>query len=141
MTCVKDLMECEMKFINPDSSLQEAALIMKDADCGFLPVGRNNMPEGIITDRDIVVRAVAEGKDLSREKVEYYMTNDVCVCQEGDTLEQAARLMRENNVSRLVVVSGNGKVSGVLTFGRILRTASNMEEANKVVEQATGKAA
>ncbi len=141
MTCVKDLMEYEMELISPDASLQEAALKMKDVDCGFLPVGRDKMPEGIITDRDIVVRAIAAGKDPVKEKVAQYMTKDVCACQEGDTLEQAAKVMRENNVSRLIVMSGSGTVCGVLTFGRILRTASDKEETSNVVEKATGRAA
>lgn len=138
---VKDLMESEAVMIRPDATLQEAAAKMKEAGCGFLPVGTAESPQGIITDRDIVIRAVAEGKDPSREKVRDYMTTDVCVCRESDTLEGAAKTMGDNSVSRLVVEDNNGKMCGVLTFGRLIRSNNNKDETSNVVEQATGKAA
>lgn len=141
MTLVKDLMEYDMELIDPESSLQEAAQKMKDVSCGFLPVGRNKMPEGIITDRDIIIRAVASGKDPMKEKVSDYMTREVYSCHDGDSLEQAAKIMHENNVSRLVVLSENGQTCGIMTFGRILRSPLDREETSNVVEMATGKEA
>lgn len=138
---VKDLMESETVMIGPDATLTEAARKMKDVDCGFLPVGTGKSPEGIITDRDIVIRAIAEGKDPGRERVRDYMTAEICACRESDTLEGAARMMNENEVSRLVVEDNAGNICGVLTFGRIIRSNNDKEETSNVVEQATGKAA
>ena len=138
---VKELMETDLELISPDATLEEAARRMKDCGCGFLPVGTDNAPEGIITDRDIVVRAIAEGKDCSQEKVRDCMTDEVCACRETDTLEDAAKAMSENNVSRLVVKDNSDRICGVLTFGRIIRSNDNKQETSEVVEKATGKAA
>jgi CBS domain-containing protein len=138
---VKDLMEPSLVMISPNATLEEAARKMKEADCGFLPVGAKNAPQGIITDRDIVVRAIADGSDPRSEKVRDYMTTTVCTVKETDTLEDAARVMQQHHVSRLVVENGAGKISGVLTFGRIIRANDDKRETSEVVEKATGKAA
>jgi CBS domain-containing protein len=138
---VKELMEINLKLINPDATLEEAAKKMRESDCGFLPVGTNSTPHGIITDRDIVVRALAEGRNPKSEKVRDFMTSDVCSCMETDTLEEAALVMGVNNVSRLVVKDGTDSICGILTFGRIIRTHNNKQEVSDVVEKATGKAA
>ncbi len=140
-TKVKDLMAANPALIAPDATLQEAARKMQELDCGFLPVGSAGKAEGILTDRDIIIRAVAEGKNPAQEKVRDYMTKEVCACEEGDTLEDAAEIMNENSVSRLVVRDGSGKISGVLTFGRIIRSNDNREETSTVVDCATGQAA
>lgn len=139
-TRVKDLMESNPETISPDATLEEAARKMKEIDCGFLPVGTDKESKGIITDRDIVIRAVAAGKDPRKEMVRDYMTNDICACVESDSLESAAKIMNENSISRLVVRNDQGAISGVLTFGRIIRSNDNKDETSNVVEQATGKA-
>lgn len=138
-TQVKNLMESQPVCINPDATLQEAARKMKDIDCGFLPVGSDSAPEGIITDRDIIIRAISEGKDPTREKVRDYMTSDICSCSESDSLEDAAGKMSENEVSRLVVEDDQGNMCGILTFGRIIRTSQDKTETSEVVERATGR--
>ena len=137
---VKELMETNLKLISPDATLAEAAQKMKECDCGFLPVGSKDKAEGIITDRDIVIRSVAEGKDPSKVKVRDCMTDEVCCIRETDSLEDAAKKMSEKNVSRLVVRDKDDKISGVLTFGRILRTNDNKNETSSVVQSARRKA-
>lgn len=136
---VKELMEAELELISPDATLEEAARKMKECGCGFLPVSSEDSPEGIITDRDIVIRAVAEGKDPSQSTVRDCMTQEVCACKETDTLEQAAKMMSENNISRLVVKNDGETVCGVLTFGRMIRSNGNAQETSTIVEKATGK--
>jgi CBS domain-containing protein len=138
---VKKLMETDLKLINPDATLEEASIKMKQSGCGFLPVGAENTLEGIITDRDIVIRAIAEGRDPTREKVRNFMTSTVCSCKETDTLEDAAKIMSDNHVSRLVVKDDSNNICGILTFGRIIRSNDNKQETSDVVERATGKAA
>lgn len=141
-TKVKDLMESNLAMIGPDATLQEAAQKMKEINCGFLPVGEDPAsPMGIITDRDIVIRAVCDGKNPAEEKVSQYMTSDVCACAEEDSLEDAAKQMNNYQVSRLVVKSEDGTLCGVLTFGRIIRSNDNKDEITNVVQQATGHAA
>jgi len=137
-TIVKTLMTPNPVIVSPQSTLKEAAQKMKDIDCGVLPVGHDNQFEGMITDRDIVIRAVARGKDITTEKVKDYMTNDVYCCTEGDTVEEAANLMRDYGVTRLIVKNGD-RISGIITFGSILRKDTDAEEVSDVVEQAVGR--
>jgi CBS domain-containing protein len=96
---------------------------------------------GMITDRDIVIRALAKGKDVGAEKVRDYMTSDVFFCEAEDTLEEAAVQMHENHVSRLLVVDSGGKVSGILSFGCILRKHPDLQEISAIIGCATGKKA
>lgn len=136
---VKELMETNIQLINSNATLEQASKKMKESCCGFLPVGGDTIPEGIITDRDIVVRALAEGKDPKSEKVCDYMTSDIYSCQETDTLGDAAIVMGANNVSRLIVKDETDAICNILTFGRIIRKHGNKQEVSDVVEKATGK--
>lgn len=138
---VKELMETNLSHINSDATLEEASKMMKEHCCGFLPVGRGDTSEGIITDRDIVVRALAEGKDPKHEKVRDFMSKTICSCLDTDSLEDAAKVMSENSVGRLVVKDEGGSICGVITFGRIIRMNDNKQETSNIVEKATGKAA
>lgn len=140
-TQVKELMKENPVIISSDTTLQEAAREMKSVDCGVLPVGSWENPEGMITDRDIVIRAVADGVDVTSEKVSDYMTKEVVYCNESDTLAQAAEQMRNNDVSRLMVKDSSGKACGIITFGCILRKDDSLEEVGDVVECAVGKKA
>lgn len=134
---VKELMTDKPCVIKPDSTLQEAAQMMANVDCGFLPVCREDDVIGIITDRDIVIRAVSRGLDPGKEKVINHMTHDCFGCREDDYLEDAAEKMREHKVSRLIVRNSKGQVSGVLSFGGILRKNADSKEVANVVKHAT----
>ncbi|MGE3771229.1 MAG: CBS domain-containing protein [Bdellovibrionales bacterium] len=138
---VKDLMQANPVIVSPDATLQEAAAQMRSIDCGCLPVGTRDRVEGVITDRDIVLRAVASGTDPAAARVRDHMTPNVCFCSESDTPEHAAELMRDNGVSRLLVQDAAGRVCGILTFGRILREDGSVREIMKVIESAVGKKA
>lgn len=140
-TKVSELMTEAPVFVKPEATLWEAAQKMKKINCGVLPVGTETKLEGIITDRDIVIRAIAEGKDPSKEAVRNYMTEKVYACHEGDYLEDAASKMREHKVSRLVVKNRIGKAVGILSFGGILRRNANAEEVVNVVKHAIHKTA
>lgn len=108
---------------------------MKAIDCGILPVGDERTLEGIITDRDIVIRAVAAGIDMCSAWVSDYMTPEVYYCNEDDTINEAIRLMREHDVNRLVVRNEEGNVSGVITFGCILRNSEGLREVCSIAER------
>lgn len=138
-TRAKELMTKNIATISPTATLREAAEKMRDVECGVLPVGTESKLEGILTDRDIVIRAAAEGKDLSQERVGEYMTPDVCTCEEQDTLETVADEMRKHKVSRIIVQDSTGRATGILTLGRILREDENAEEITAVVERVSGE--
>jgi CBS domain-containing protein len=140
-TKVKDIMTPNPECIAPDATLREAAQRMEALGCGVLPVGDPQAPQGIITDRDIVIRAVAKGKDVNKEQVRAYMTDGVCCCKEDDTLEQAANRMREYQVNRLLVEDIGGRVCGILTFGGIVRKDGSVREIGSVIECAVGNKA
>lgn len=140
-TQVKELMTENPIIISSNATLKEAAQEMKSVDCGILPVGSWDNLEGMITDRDIVIRAVADGVDTSAARVQDYMTTDVFYCNKEDTLEQAAEEMNKNNVGRLAVKDSSGKVCGIITFGCILRKNDSLSEIGKIVESAVGKKA
>lgn len=141
-TKVRDLMKENPVTVAPNSTLFEAAQKMKSAECGALPVGTPEKLQGIITDRDIVIRAVAEGKDPKTEQVKSYMTSQIVFCDAGDSLEEAAELMREKQVNRLAVRDeANNKMCGILTFGCIIRKGNDLEEIGRVIERAVGKKA
>jgi predicted transcriptional regulator len=137
-TKVKEMMTKNPVIIPAETSLVEAAKKMRSVDCGVLPVGSWNNLEGIITDRDIVVRAVAEGANINSAKVRDYMTKEVFYCNEEDTLAQMAEQMRKNGVSRLVVKDYEGNACGIVTFGCILRKNESLSEIGEVVENAVG---
>lgn len=138
-TRVKEVMTPHPILIDPEATLQEAAIKMQRANCGVLPVGEGNNLQGVITDRDIVIRAIAEGENPRQNKVGDHMTARVFFCKDTDSLAEAAKQMCEHRVSRLVVKDGSGRVCGILSFGCILRKDKNIEEIGEVVECAFGK--
>lgn len=122
---VKKVMTESCEFIAPDSTLEEAARKMRELDCGFLPIGSESRGrlEGVVTDRDIVLRAVAEGKSPAHTQVREAETSRVLYCYEGDSLDDAARTMRVQQVYRLIVLDNaeSKQLRGVISLGDILR--------------------
>ncbi len=113
---VKDIMTCNTETINSDANLIEAAGKMKSLEVGALPIWEHEKLIGVITDRDIVVRAVAEGRDSMRTPVSGIMTQRVLSCFEDDDIHEAARIMEENSVHRLVVLSSDYKPAGFISL-------------------------
>jgi len=138
VTKVKEIMTPHPVLISPDATLEQAAKKMETIDCGALPVGTENELSGMITDRDIVVRALAHGKNPAKEKVSSCMTNEVYSCDENDSLELAAEAMHKYKVSRLVVKDKNGKVSGILSFGTLFRNEADPREITEIIKHCSG---
>src|SRR5947209_42026 len=101
---IKDLMSSEVEVIGPEATLKEAAEKMCAIDAGTIPVVSEKTVVGILTDRDITVRGVAEGRDPAKARVREIMTRDVVYCYDDQEVEDAAELMAENQVRRLVVL-------------------------------------
>lgn len=130
---VKDIMIRNPGFIKPETGLSDAARIMKKENCGVLPVGTKEKLEGIITDRDLVIRALIN-VDHHEQPVKDYMTSEVFCCKEDDTLEQAADNMQDHKVCRLMVKDMSGQYTGLLSFGDILRHKAKGKDVAKVVQ-------
>ena len=122
---VKSMMMQNLVFLDPEDTLEDAAVEMMIANCGVLPVGETDNIRGIIIDRDIVVLSISKGKDPVKEKVRDYMTTKIYFCRETDTLQQAAEIMKKSKASRLVVKDDNGGVSGILSLACILQESVN----------------
>src|SRR5918997_595868 len=97
---LKDVMTRDVEVIHPDATLQEAARMMKALDVGPLPVCDGERVVGMLTDRDITVRATAEGRDPTTTKVREAMTQSVISVLEDQDVEEAARLMQEHQLRR-----------------------------------------
>lgn len=122
---ISQIMTRNVEFIPPSASLDEAASKMRELDCGFLPIARSSSDkiEGVITDRDIVVRAIAEGMNPRETKVEQIKSDGVLYCFEDDSIEDAAQSMHDQQVYRLVVLNNvdEKRLAGVVSLGDITR--------------------
>ena len=116
MQKLKDLMSRDVQVISPDMSIQEAATQMLEGDFGMLPVGENDRMIGTITDRDIAIRAVADGKD-GNTKVRDVMSEGIAWVFEDQSVEEAAEMMSELQVRRLPVVDRNKRLVGIVALG------------------------
>jgi CBS domain-containing protein len=113
---VRDLMTSDPRTLGADDTAVDAAKVMRDADIGPVLVIEGGEVRGIVTDRDIVIRAVAEDRDPDQVKLGELCSGDVVTVEAGDDAHQAARLMREHNVRRLPVVD-NGEPVGIVSIG------------------------
>jgi len=115
---VSDAMTAQVATVKPTDSIKAVANIMKDVDTGAVPVSDNGKVIGLITDRDIVLRVVAEGGDLNGP-VSAVMSEDIQTCREDDNLADAAAVMGGRQLRRLVVVNDSGRLVGILSLGDI----------------------
>ena len=118
---VCDCMSRDVQVASPKQSIRDAAKIMAKIDAGVLPVGENDRLVGVITDRDIAIRAVAEGKSPTT-KVEDVMSHEVLYCFDDQDLEDIAQNMAEVKVRRLPVVNRDKRLVGIISFGDLART-------------------
>lgn len=114
---VGEVMTRKVVTISPEATLTEAARRMRGLDVGPLPVADGDRLVGMLTDRDIAVRATAEGCDPKGTRVSDVMTRDVVCCFEDDDVRQVARTMAEYRKRRLVVVDASGRVVGIVSLG------------------------
>jgi CBS domain-containing protein len=114
---VSEVMSSGPDVIGPDRPLVEAAQKMRDDDVGALPVVENDEVIGMITDRDIAVRAVAAGVDLGSAQVRDAMSTEVIWCSPNDPLEEASRIMAQAQVRRLPVMDGELHLLGMVSLG------------------------
>jgi CBS domain-containing protein len=114
---VSELMSRDVRVASPDDTLKRAAQIMTDIDCGVLPVGEDDRLVGMLTDRDIAVRAVAQGKSPSKCKVREVMSPDIKYVYEDESVEDAVRNMSELQVRRLPVLSRAKRLVGIVSLG------------------------
>ena len=114
---VRDVMTHNPRTVAPSDSIRIAARIMKDEDTGVVPVVENGKPVGIVTDRDIVLRAVADGGSCDKP-VREIATLDLVFVKPGDSTREATRIMAERQIRRLPVIE-DGRLVGIVSLGDI----------------------
>jgi CBS domain-containing protein len=118
---VANVMSMEVEFISPDATVQQAAEMMGELDVGALPVGGPEGVQGVVTDRDLLYRVVAEGRDPTTLRVREVMSAPTLFCRAGDDIRVAMDLMAAQNVRRLAVQDASGRVAGWVTLADISR--------------------
>jgi CBS domain-containing protein len=118
---IAEAMTRDVRVANPDQTIREAAQMMAELDAGALPVGENDRLVGMITDRDIAIRAVAHGKEPDTH-IRDVMTDDVKYCYEDEEVEDVARNMGDIQVRRLPVVNRDKRLVGIVALGDIAIT-------------------
>jgi CBS domain-containing protein len=118
---VEDLMSRHVEFIESDSLVKDAAVLMGELDVGALPVGSPERLEGIVTDRDILYRVVARGLDCSSVRVREIFSRPVVTCGEDDSLQTAMDVMASNHIRRMPVCGAGGAVTGWITLADLSR--------------------
>ena len=113
---VRDVMTKNPRTVAPNDSIQRAAAVMKEVDTGFVPIVENGRVVGVVTDRDIVIRAVAAGKGPDTP-VREVMSSDVKYCYEDEDLDHVAQNMSDIQVRRLPVVDRNKRLVGIVSLG------------------------
>jgi CBS domain-containing protein len=126
---VSEIMTTNVECISPDAGMTEIANRMKTLDVGFLAICENDRLVGTITDRDIVIRGIASGKNLDTLKARGIMSDDVFWCYEDDAIKDVAGKMREKNVRRMLILTRDKRLAGVVSIGDI----------SKVEEKESGK--
>jgi CBS domain-containing protein len=138
----REIMTHGVECTRPNATLQEAARKMRDLDVGPLPVcGDNDRLVGMLTDRDITVRAVAEGQDPRTALVRDVMTPNIIYCFEDQDVAEAGRLMKENQVRRLPVLNRDKRVVGIVSLGDLAVDTGDEQLAGNVLEAVSEPAA
>ncbi len=131
---VRDILTKDPEVIRPDASICEAARKMKQADIGMLPVCDGTRLMGAITDRDLTIRAMAEGRDPNLTQVGAVMSSNVFYCFDDDDLQEAARVMEEKQVRRLPVLDRQKRLVGIVALADFALRSDDEILAEEVLE-------
>jgi CBS domain-containing protein len=130
---VQEIMSRNVETVEPSTLTAKAAEKMRDLRIGFLVVLENDRLEGVLTDRDITIRSVAEGRDPRASRVGDIMTPTVFYCYEEDDVERVGEQMREQEVRRMVILDQEDKLVGVVSLGDIAKTIGETDLAGETL--------
>jgi len=125
---VREAMSRGVRLVSPSDPIREAALIMREIDAGSVPVGEDDRLVGMITDRDITVRAVAEGQGPDTP-VREVMTAEILYCFEDDELDDVCEKMADQQIRRLPVLNESKRLVGIVSLGDLARKTDGAGEA------------
>lgn len=131
---ISEIMTKEPKYIAPDESLQEAARQLRDMDVGMIPIGDGVKLKGMLTDRDITVRVIAEGVDPQTVCVSDVMTPEVIYAYEDQDVEEAARIMEEQQIRRLIILNRDKDMVGIVALADLANKAKDPAVESEALE-------
>jgi len=132
---IKDIMTRDPEVVAPENTLRQAAEKMQAIDSGIMPVCTNDRLVGVITDRDITLRATAEGLDPFATQVADIMTDELVTCFEDQDVEEAERIMRDKQIRRLLVLNRNKDLVGIVSLGDIAVDTGDVIEAGETLQE------
>ena len=132
---VNEIITHDPQVIHPETALIEAAQKMKSLDIGMLPVCDGDRLVGVITDRDITVRGVAQGYDPKTARVQEVMTPEVIYCFDDEDVKEAAKKMEEKQVRRLPVLNREKRLVGIVSLGDLAVRTGKEKLAGEVLER------
>jgi CBS domain-containing protein len=132
---VKDIMTPHVEVIHPNTTLLEAAAKMSQLDVGLLPVCEGQRVVGMITDRDITVRATAKGSDPNMTRVHDVMSPEVLYCLTDQDVETAAQMMEMHQIRRLPVLDHTRQLVGIVSLGDLAVEARDQQRAGETLER------
>lgn len=135
---IRDVMNPNAETVSPSTTLKDAASMMAEENIGFLLIGADDQLKGTLTDRDIVLRAVAEGKSLESTTVGEVLTGKVLYCTADQDVDEVARNMSEQKVRRMPVVNEDKRLVGVVSIGDMAQSL-NKEEVGRILEGVTSE--
>ena len=134
MQKLKDLMSRDVQVISPDETIKEAAQHMRNGNFGMMPVGENDRMIGAISDRDIAMRAVADGKAPSTT-VREVMSEGIVWAYEDDSVDDAVKIMSEHQIRRLPIVNADKRLVGIVALGDFAVVSSDIEAAGEALSE------
>lgn len=132
MQQIKDVMSEGVKILNPEATIKDAARQMREGNFGLMPIGENDRLIGTVSDRDIVIRAVAEGMDTNTT-VKDVMSEKVMWAYEDDSVEKASQIMSKNQIRRLPIVDANKRLVGIVALGDLAVNAADIKSAGEAL--------
>ena len=134
---LKDIMTYESVVVGPEITVQKAAGKMEEYDAGLLPVCDGGRLVGVLTDRDIVTRAIAAGHDPSQTMVRDVMTSHTVWCYEDQDCSEASRLMEEHQIRRLAVLDRQDRLVGIISLGDLEACTGDTTLHRRVIYRVT----
>jgi CBS domain-containing protein len=130
---VREAMHKGVQWVDPSTPLTKLAQLMSEHDIGAIPIGENDRLVGMVTDRDIVVRGLANGRDPKSLTARDVMTKGIVFCRDEEDIDDATRTMELKQVRRLPVIDGNKRMIGMLSLGDV-SSACEQDQSGEVLQ-------
>ena len=132
---LREIMTRDVEVVSGDASLKEAAVKMKNLDVGAIPVCDGDQLRGMLSDRDITIRATAAGRDPTKTKVAEIMSTDIAYCLEDQEVDEAASLMEVRQIRRLPVLNQDKRLVGIISLGDIAVHTGDRDLAGETLQE------